>query len=106
MAKSSKPTNAFGMTPDSFETPKKLDPGPIMKPENIQVTAPEAAVQVETKPAAKKGIPLKERNTERIHFMAKKSLVEQIDAYAAEYHVTRTDIMETAIKLFLETYYS
>lgn len=98
MAKNTPRANAFGIMPDSFETTKKQQP----VEEAIEVVIQnEPAVSV---PEQKKVIySRKERNTVRVHFKAKESLMMRVDAFQEASGMTRTEIMEAALNLFLDS---
>ena len=77
MAKSSKPTNAFGIDPNSFKAINKpsLDEGSLIE-SPVQEEKP-TVVQQKTPTAVKK-----DRKTEHIHLLPQKSPTEETDRYA------------------------
>ena len=98
MAKNTPRANACRLMPDSFEPTKKTQP----VEETIEVVIPkEPAASV---PEQKKMIySRKERNTVRVHFKAKESLMTRVDAFQEASGMTRTEIMEAALNLFLDS---
>lgn len=117
MAKKSVRTNAFGMTPDSFETTKKRQEAEVstvgMQPETSPVipAAPIAAIPVQpvqTTPAAPaQEAPKREYKTigkdkVRVHFLAKASILERLDNCAEAKDMARTIIIQEALKQYLE----
>ena len=107
MAKKRQPTNAFGFTPDSFET------AGIANEEVVQETAPvepvieqpafqDTPVQVD-KPVILIQTEKRETKDKHVHFLAKSSLIDELDACAAELGMKRTAVIEEAIKYFLSS---
>ena len=107
MAKKRQPTNAFGFTPDSFET------AGIANEEVIQETAPVAPVAEQPivqqtpvqdeKPVILIQTEKRETKDKHVHFLAKSSLIDELDACAAELGMKRTAVIEEAIKHFLSS---
>ena len=96
MAKSSKPTNAFGIDPNSFKAINKpsLDEGSLIE-SPVQEEKP-AVVQQKTPTAVKK-----ERKTEHIHLLLQKSLTEETDRYAERTGRSRAAVIELALRAYL-----
>ena len=113
MAKKSVRTNAFGMTPDSFETTKKRQETEVntvgMQPETSPVI-PAAPVQpVQPTPAApaqettKREYKTIGKDKVRVHFLAKASILERLDNCAEAKDMARTIIIQEALKQYLES---
>lgn len=121
MAKNTPRTNAFGIAPDSFETNKT----PLVTEETLETVLPAAPVASPVTPVApvvpvlpvvpvtptaeasatvqkKKIYPMKERNTVRVHFRAKQSMIDRVDAFSDASGLNRTEIIEAALTMFLD----
>ena len=105
MAKKRPPTNAFGFTPDSFETAgianeealqeivAPVAESPIVQETPVQTEKPVILIQTEKR----------ETKDKHVHFLAKSSLIDELDACAAELGMKRTAVIEEAIKHFLSS---
>ena len=108
MAKSSKPTNAFGFDPNSFKTipskPVEEKPMPVM---SQPIPQQYETVEEQPKPAPKKGggkrklDPDRERKTCHIHFLMQESLLARVDNYAEKIGKSRAAVIEKALKAYL-----
>ena len=105
MAKSSKPTNAFGFDPNSFKTiqnktqEEKRVPAPA--PVIPEETPAPVAEQTPVKATKRKRDPNRERKTAHIHFLMKESLLARVDAYAEKSDQSRAVVIEKALKAYL-----
>lgn len=90
MAKNAKPTNAFGVDPESFNQSRRRTGSEPSEPvvTDYQAQEPKA----------------KERKTKRVQLLTYESLIDRMDAYAARQGVNRVDVFEAAVTAFLDKY--
>ena len=96
MAKSQKPTNAFGIDPNSFKAVNKAS---VEEESVVQVPVEEETPVVVQQKAPK--IVKKERKTEHIHLLLQKSLTEETDKYAEQTGRSRAAVIELALRAYL-----
>ncbi len=106
MAKSSKPTNAFGIDPNSFKAiPNKVieeKPAPVPVQDIPAVTPVQEQIPAqEIVPKKTKRDPKRERKTCHIHFLLQESLLTKVDAYAEQIGKSRSVVIEKALKAYL-----
>ncbi len=98
MAKNQKPTNAFGIDPNSFKAINKVSSNEEALMETpVQEEKP--AVVVQNTPKVVK----KERKTEHIHLLLQKSLTEETDRFAERTGRSRAAVIELALRAYLGT---
>ena len=98
MAKNQKPTNAFGIDPNSFKAINKASSNEEALMETpVQEEKPAVVVQNTHK------IVKKERKTEHIHLLLQKSLTEETDRFAERTGRSRAAVIELALRAYLGT---
>jgi len=116
MAKKSVRTNAFGMTPDSFDTTKmkqETEAKTVLATPDTPVAptpvtpAPVAAAPLNVPPVATPEQGKREykkigKDKVRVHFLAKAHLLERVDTCAEAKDLSRTIIIQEAIREYLE----
>lgn len=107
MAKSSKPTNAFGFDPNSFKAvpnksvEEKQIPKPVIPEETPAPVEEVLQPTMERTQTKRKRDPQRERKTCHIHFLMQESLLARVDAYAAKVDKSRAAVIEKALKAYL-----
>lgn len=116
MAKKSVRTNAFGMTPDSFDTTKmkqETEENTVSATPEAHVApvaatpTPVAAAPVNVSPAVAPEQGKREykkigKDKVRVHFLAKAHLLERVDTCAEAKDLSRTIVIQEAIREYLE----
>jgi len=89
MAKNSKPTNAFGVDPESFNESRRRGGS-----EGSEIVRTDSMKE----PKAR------ERKDKRIQILTYESLINRMDAYAQRQGVSRAEVFEAAVTAFLDNF--